>query len=456
MRVIEFIRETRWDDLPVHVRHQARRCLLDTIGAGLGGRRTELSGIIHEYAVTAHGGAGARLWLDGRVVSSPGAALANGMTIDSLDIHDGYLPVKGHAGAAIVPAALATVPSGCDTPVSGRDLLATLVVGYEVALRAGVTLHATACDYHTSGAWNALGCAAMAARSFGLDAGQTRHALGIAEYHGPRSQMMRCIDHPTMVKDGSGWGAMTGISAAMLARAGFTGAPAITVEAPVTADTWADLGTRWRIDEQFFKPYAVCRWAQPAIAGALALQRDHALPLDAIARIQVITFHQATRLASRRPTTTEEAQYSLPFPVAAALAHGQLGLSQLSGAGLRDSSVLRLSDQIELVDDPALSARFPAERIARVRIETAAGDVLDSGETAAPWDAATPPTNEELIAKFRWVAGGTLPSTRVDDLIDLIWNCAAVPDAGTLVESLASPMGASLSRTVGLDVASGA
>ena len=449
MGTIEFIRETRWDDMPVHVRHQARRCLLDTIGAGIGGRRTKLSGIIHDYAAAAHGGIGAKLWLDGRTVSPPGAALANGMTIDSLDIHDGYLPVKGHAGAAIVPAALSIVSSDGGGPVSGQELLTTLVIGYEVALRAGVALHATACDYHTSGAWNALGCAAMVARSLGLDAGQTRHALGIAEYHGPRSQMMRCIDHPTMVKDGSGWGAMTGVSAAMLARAGFTGAPAITVEAPETAETWADLGTRWRIDEQFFKPYAVCRWAQPAIAGALALQRDHALPLGAISRIQVITFHQATRLASRRPATTEEAQYSLPFPVAAALAHGQLGLAQLSGAGLGDPDVLRLSDRIELVDDPALSARFPAERIARVRIETVAGEVLDSGETAAPWDAATPPTDEDLIAKLRWVASDSLPAARVEELIDLIWNVADLADAGPLVELLAQPSGASSHGTAG-------
>ena len=55
-----------------------------------------------------------------------------------------------------------------------------------------------------------------------------RHALGIAEYHGPRSQMMRCIDFPTMVKDGSGWGAIVGLSA-VFAADGFTGAPALVV-----------------------------------------------------------------------------------------------------------------------------------------------------------------------------------------------------------------------------------
>jgi 2-methylcitrate dehydratase PrpD len=441
MGTVGFIHETRWQDLPEAVRGQARRCLLDTLGAAIGGRRTDLSRIINDFAAMTYGGGGATLWLDGRAVSPSGAALANGMTIDSLDIHDGCLAVKGHAGVALVPAVLAMAPADAGRPMSGAELLTTLAVGYEVALRAGVALHATACDYHTSGAWNALGCAATGARMLGLGADETRHALGIAEYHGPRSQMMRCIDHPTMVKDGSGWGAMTGVSAAMLAAAGFTGAPAATVEALECAETWADLGVRWRIGEQFFKPWAVCRWAQPAIAGALAVQREHALPATEIERIQVITFHQATRLASRRPQTTEEAQYSLPFPVAAALTNDHLGFDQLSGAGLRNPHVLRLADRIELVDDPTLSARFPAERVARVRIETVAGTVFDSGEVHARWDAADPPSDEELIAKFRWLAGEKLSAARVDELLDIVWNCADLTDVGRLGALLAMPGG---------------
>jgi 2-methylcitrate dehydratase PrpD len=436
---VDFIHQTRWEELPVHVQSQARRCLLDTIGSALGGRRTELSGIIHDFAAATYGGGAARLWLDGRAVSAPGAALANGMTIDSLDIHDGSISVKGHAGAAVVPAALAMTQVDSGRPTSGQELLTMLVIGYEMSLRAGVTLHATACDYHTSGAWSAVGCAAMIARCLGLNAERTRHALGIAEYHGPRSQMMRCIDHPTMLKDGSGWGAMTGVGAAMLARAGFTGAPAVTVEAPETAEIWADLGSRWRINEQFFKPWAVCRWAQPAIAASIALQREHGFVAADIARIEVVTFHQATRLASRRPESTEAAQYSLPFPVAAALVHGRLGLTELTGAGLLDLGVLRIADCIELVDDPVLSARFPAERIARVRIETSAGALYESDDTVAPWDAADPPTDEELIKKFHWLAGESLSEVRANELLDVIWNLADEPDAGRLVALLAAP-----------------
>ena len=85
MNINAFVHELTWGDLPEAVRHQARRCLLDTIGAGIGGRLTDLSRSVHEFAAGAFGGRGAHLWLDGREVSPPGAALANGMTIDALD-----------------------------------------------------------------------------------------------------------------------------------------------------------------------------------------------------------------------------------------------------------------------------------------------------------------------------------------------------------------------------------
>jgi 2-methylcitrate dehydratase PrpD len=306
-----------------------------------------------------------------------------------------------------------------------------------VALRAGLALHATAGDYHTSGAWNALGCAAVTARRLGLSAAQTRHALGIAEYYGPRSPMMRDIDYPTMVKDGSGWGAMAGVSAALMAYGGFTGAPALTVEGTEVAELWADLGTKWLINEQYFKPYAVCRWAQPAVVGALALQQTHAVRPQAIQQLRVFTFHEAVRLAGRRPQTTEEAQYSLPFAVAAALVHGRLGPAELNGAALSDPRVLHLSGLIELVEVQEFNAHFPARRLARVQIESSDGRLLDSGPVEATWGVEAPPTDAELRQKFRWLAQGTLPAARAADLETTIWNCATLADASHLVALLA-------------------
>lgn len=89
--------------------------------------------------------------------------------------------------------------------------------------------------------------------------------------------MMRCIDHPTMVQDGSACGAFAGVSAALLAAEGFTGAPAGLLEASDVAHLWSDVGARWRLRELYFKPHPVCRRAQPAVEAGLALRREHDL-----------------------------------------------------------------------------------------------------------------------------------------------------------------------------------
>ncbi len=440
MRITEFVHETDWDDLPGGVIQQARRCLLDTLGVSIGGRSTRLSQIIHDFVATIYGREGASLWLDGREVSPPGAALANGMTVDSLDAHDGYALAKGHAGAALVPTALATLTlEHSKAEVPGSELLTTLVIGYEVALRADIALHTTACDYHTSGAWNALGCAAVTARRLRLDSERTRHALGIAEYLGPRSQMMRCIGFPTMLKDSSGWGAMTGVSAALLAQEGFTGAPAVTVESQEVEKTWNTLGEDWLILDQYFKPHAACRWAQPAIEAVLALQQTYGLSPEAVKRVRVFTFKQAIRLDLRRPHTTEEVQYSLPFPLAAAMIHGRLGISEVSEAVLEDDRVLRLSECVELVEDPSFTERFPAERFARVEIETVDGGSLDSGAVEARWKAEDPPTDAELREKFHRLACSCISESRATAIEQAVWQCADLSDASKLVNLLAFP-----------------
>lgn len=398
---IGFIRDLRFSDLPREVVELAQVCVLDLIGTACGGLGTKLSRIIRDHAADQFGPGkrAARLMFDGRRVSAAGAALANGMTIDAFDAHDGHVLTKGHAGAAVLPAALAFAESA--GPVNGADFLTDIVVGYEVAIRSGIAQHRICCDYHTSGAWNALGAAAIGARRLKMDAAQTREGLGIGEYHGPRSQMMRCIDFPTMVKDGSGWGAMTGVSAALLAAGGFTGAPALVVEDDKVADLWADLGQRWRLLEMYFKPYPVCRWAQPAVEAALDLVRRHGLNSEAIATIEVATFHEAVRLAARTPQTTEEAQYSLPFPVAAAVVRGRLAADEISENAFADPEIRRLSSGMVLRERDDFNARFPAARYAQVTFVLRDGRRLESADTTTRGDPSTPLPPEALPEKFR-------------------------------------------------------
>lgn len=409
--------------LPADAMHQARRCLLDLVGVAAAGSRTRLAQLIATHAAEQFG-TGARpasILFDtqGRKASATGAALAGGMAIDAIDAHDGHPVAKGHAGCGLFPALAAVAETEApDMPI--EMFLAHLAIGYELAIRCGIALHETAPDYHTSGAWVAVGVAATGALMLGLDRQTMRHAMGIGEYHGPRSQMMRCIDHPTMLKDGSGWGAMAGVSALALARSGFTGAPALTVEDVAVAPTWSDLGRRWRILEQYFKPWPVCRWAQPPVEAALELRRDRAFDVDQITSIRVHTFHEATRLAARAPADTEQAQYSLPFPLAAALVHGRLGVAQIAGEGLRDQSVLDLAQRIALIEDDRFNALFPAERWAQIDIVLDNGAVVSSAPKTASGDAHDPLTDHQVSTKFHDLmaeAGYRDRAARIEDMI---------------------------------------
>jgi 2-methylcitrate dehydratase PrpD len=399
--LVEFIHGLRFEDLPAAVVERAELGLLDLLGVALAGRETEMSRIARDHAVEFFGGRthASRLLFDGRPASPGGAAFAGATTIDSLDGHDGHPLAKSHAGVAALPALAAIADARGD--VDGREFMVNLVLGYEIGTRAGMALHATSADYHSSGAWNALAAAAIGARLLRLDPNQTRHALGIAEYHGPRSQMMRCIDHPTMVKDGSGWGTLSGVNAAYLAQGGFSGAPALTVERDDVAVMWADLGREWRLLEQYIKAWPVCRWAHPAIEAALAPMRAHTLTSREIRSIEITTFHAAARLTHANPTTTEEAQYSLSFPVAAALVFGDVGADAISGAALHDPEVLRLSNSVTTVESPEFEARFPAERWASVALTRHDGSVLRSGPTQPRGDPDRPLSAEEIRVKAR-------------------------------------------------------
>jgi 2-methylcitrate dehydratase PrpD len=157
---------------------------LDTIGVTIAWGPMEAGRIARDAAVLLYGAGwhAARLLFDGRRVA--GAAFAAATQTDDLDGHDGYSPTKGHIGVAVVPALTALAEAVSD--LGGPEALAAIVIGYEIAGRAGIALHATVSDYHTSGAWNALGVVAMASRFIGLDDKKLR-----------RSQMMREIATPT-------------------------------------------------------------------------------------------------------------------------------------------------------------------------------------------------------------------------------------------------------------------
>jgi len=143
---LDFVHDLTFDELPAATVAEAQRCLLDLIGVAAASLSTDLSRIIRNHAAEQFGAGGrkASIIFDGRVVSPAGAALAGGMAIDSIDAHDGHKPTKGHAGCGTLPSWRAVAEAeGID---DGREFRTTLVLGYEISIRAGVARHATVPD----------------------------------------------------------------------------------------------------------------------------------------------------------------------------------------------------------------------------------------------------------------------------------------------------------------------
>ncbi|WP_299657138.1 MmgE/PrpD family protein [uncultured Tateyamaria sp.] len=391
-------------DFPESALDMAATLLIDTVGVAAGAAGLEVGRIARDHAFAYHGAGmpenAASIMFDGRRASIPGAAFAAATQIDNLDAHDGYNPTKGHIGCAVVPALFAFAEKTPD--LTARDALMALVMSYEVAARAAIALHASVSDYHTSGAWNALGVAALGCRLRGASPDQLRHAFGIAEYHGPRSQMMREIANPTMLHDGSGMGALVGSMATLLAMDGFAGAPAITVEdAP---QHWADLGAVWTVEKNYIKPYPICRWAHASLDAFSGLMHAHGFGVDDVAKIEVNTFAEAAALFTEMPKTTSQAQYSLRFALAAMLVHGRIGPAEITGAALNDPKVAHALPRISVRETARHSDRFPESRWSDVTVELSDGTRIASGDVHARGGPEAPMQMQEVEDKFHIMA----------------------------------------------------
>lgn len=438
----DFSLDLTLSDIPDDVIARAEDLLLDTIGVAASALDTDAAGIARDMAESLfmpgdpnHAG---RMLFDGRPVSLAGACYASATQIDSLDAHDGYLPVKGHAGVALVPAVLHFADAAClqRRRVTGADMLSALIVGYEIACRAGAALHATVSDYHTSGAWNALGVAAIGARLLGLSKDQLRQAWGIAEYHGPRSQMMREIDNPSMLHDGSGWGALAGTTAVILAQNGYRGAPAVTIEREDAAPHWQGLGTDWLVTQQYVKPHPVCFWAQSVVTAALRLRERHGVSAPDIDRVTIETFHESARLSAAMPRSTAEAQYSLAFPTAAALVRNRCGPDEVKGSGLSDPDIEALLARISVSESDAFNAVFPNQRFSALTLHLKDGRVLESGPMEPRGAPTDPLSRADIVEKFYDHAEPVLGLERTGAIRDAVFGLKDRPDPGELLSDL--------------------
>src|SRR5260221_9367430 len=247
----KFAAETSWDAVPAPVQHQTKLVLLDTLGVILaGGARPEVAALRERLGATAGNGATvyARGWpaQDART-----AALLNGIAGRAIELCEGLRLVSGQAAMQVLPGVLAVAEQ---TQRSGSEMLAALVLGYDVAARlcGGFTPRPLA---HQNGQASLLAAVAAGARLRGLDAAGTSLAMRIATTLVLTPSYTNAVAGATALNVAGG---MSGFAAALapdLALAGFEAQPdpieeslSQLVGGGFKTDALLDgLGTRWEI-----------------------------------------------------------------------------------------------------------------------------------------------------------------------------------------------------------------
>ncbi len=446
-----FVAQTRWEALPQPVQAKARMCFADGLGATISGTLTRISSISAGYAAESWRGNEATILahspergLHGVRASLAGAAFANGNASNALDLDDSTRYANGHGGASIFPTALAV---GEGLGRTGADILAAIVVGYEVAHRIGRCWHASREVYQACGSWGSVACAAVAANLLRLSPEQAGHALGIAEYHAPNLPMMRDVAQPAMVKHGIGWAAMTGVMSAGLAARGYTGVPTL-LALPEYQDWACDIGQDYLILEGVAwkaARYACCGWAHAGVEGARRLVEENHIDLDQIQTILVEGCQGADALFKGLPSTTEEAQFSQSWPLAAMLVDGEIGPAQILEARLADPAIRRVAAKVTTVESPEMQrlAELYARGDPKGRFASIVTITLKDGRSYSSglvdgglrfpqpgWDAS------RMDEKLRWMAQFVLDEARVDALSGLVWHFDELTGAADLIELL--------------------
>jgi 2-methylcitrate dehydratase PrpD len=157
-----------------------------------------------------------------------------------------------------------------------------------------------------------------------------------------------------------------------------------------------------------------------------------------VERVRIHTFEAATHLGPVWPRTTEEAQYSLAWPVAAALVDGRVGPEQVSAPRLEDARLRALASKVDAVVAVEIDRRFPAEALCEVEILMRDGTVHRSGICGAKGDPADPLTDDALRSKYHDLADpvvGLETALRLEGLVDDLDHLAGIEDLLLLLRS---------------------
>jgi 2-methylcitrate dehydratase PrpD len=450
-RFAGFAASFRAQPLAPPVLHHAKRAVIDWYAALLPGAAvppaTLLARALAEEVGRGEsrpGEKGARLAL-GQPATVRAAALINGSAAHTVEVDDIFRDGIYHPGAPTIAAALALAQA---RGASGEAFLRAVIVGYEISTRIAATMGRAHYKYwHNTGTIGCFGACAAAAELLGLDARRFAHALAtVATFSAGLQQAFRMDSMSKPLH--AGRAAEAGVTAALAASEGVTGSLDVLEgeagfgramgygdagDGPDWERALATLGEDFNITRMTIKNHACCGHVFAAIDGALALQQKMNAAARDIARVSIGTYKAALEVAGyETPRTAAEARFSLKYVVASALVHGSVRLAAFEPPRLEDPVTRELMRRIDVSLDTELDATFPAQRAARVAIETHDGHRGEHLQPTRKGDPDAPLSDAELEHKYLELASPVLGEARARKLLARLWRL----ESETVVSSI--------------------
>jgi 2-methylcitrate dehydratase PrpD len=421
----QFVATTRWEDIPERVQRQAKLVLLDTIGVILAGsERPEVQRLRGRLAGTA--GTGATVYAHGWPTHDPRtAALLNGIAGRAIELCEGLRLVSGQAAVQMLPGILALGEAGKGT---GRDLLAALVLGYEVAGRL-CTAFTPRPLAHQNGQASLIAAAAAGGRMRGLDAEGISCAMRISTTLVLTPSYNNVVAGATALNVAGGMSSFVGALAPELVLAGFEGKDDAVEEAlgQLVGDGFdaarvlEGLGSTWHITQNYFRLYACCNPIHPALDSFKTLLDQLQPKPEDIERIDIATYRFASVMRNPDPPNFFASKYSLPHAAAVMAVRGNAGHDAMDDSAVSDPVIAALRHRVYMTEDPEMSAVAPRLRPARVTITLKDGRQATDARESHRGDFNLPFEESELREKFHELAGHVLTaegSSQVEKVID--------------------------------------
>jgi 2-methylcitrate dehydratase PrpD len=439
--------------LPAGVSEAVKTNILDTLSCALAGSSAnaiaEVTGLVREWG----GAPQADMFVFGGKYPAHHAAWANAGMSHARDYDDTHDTAVLHAGVSAVPAALAA--GQLRGELSGADLIAAVAAGIETTCRLGI---ATKLDLIESGfIYTSLlgyfGATAAAGRAFGLSEAEMLNAFGIV-YSSVAGNHQVTRDASLMKRLQPGLAAQAAVVAVQLAKRGIRGAQHVFEGADGffrvylhnhvdASEVRKGLGERYELLNLSYKPYPCCRDVHTAVDATLRLREMAKRPPEDIQSIrvgvtapgyQMVCVPEQVRLA---PRTIVEAQFSIPYTVAAAWIDGGLTIGNFSDEGVRRPEVLGLAAKVQPYVDAEIDrdwSRFvtPARVILQFRDGQTMEERVDYPK-GHPNNPMTPAAFAAKTADCATFAACPLPKDTPDRLIATVKRLEALPDISELL-----------------------